>query len=151
MLLFCFATQSFSEIGQSAAELWPENDSQKTVGCYIWYSEKGTGRGRSPPRTLLAVPNVTAQPSMASVPITVPLLCGFNVVIKGLNVRVTAVVGVGIGYIVLNALVAIYYNVIIAKALYYIFGSFTSELPWASCGHDWNTDDCRDTSRRYSS
>jgi len=41
------------------------------VGSYIWYSEDGTGRGRSPPRPLLAVPNVTAHPSMASVPITV--------------------------------------------------------------------------------
>ena len=28
----------------------------------------GTGRGRSPPRPLLAVPNVTANPSTASVP-----------------------------------------------------------------------------------
>ena len=36
-----------------------------------WYSEQGTGRGRSPPRPLLAVPNVTAHPSTASVPITV--------------------------------------------------------------------------------
>jgi len=58
------------------------------VGCYIWYSEKGTGWGPSPPRPLLAVPNVTAHPSMASVPITVlmynnPLICGFNVAIKG--------------------------------------------------------------------
>jgi len=57
------------------------------VGCYIWYSEEGTGWGRSPPRPLLAVPNVTAHPSTASVPITVslyngPLLCGFNVPIK---------------------------------------------------------------------
>ena len=38
---------------------------------------------------LLAVPNVTAHPSTASVPITVllhdgPLLCGFNVAITGL-------------------------------------------------------------------
>ena len=37
-----------------------------------------------------AVPNVTAHPSTASVPITVllydgPLLCGFNVAIKGLT------------------------------------------------------------------
>jgi len=59
------------------------------VGCYIWYSEEGTGRGRSPPRPLLAVPNVTGHLSTASVPITVllydgPLLCGFNVAIKGL-------------------------------------------------------------------
>jgi len=44
-------------------------------------------QGRSPPRPLLAVPNVTAHPSTASVPITVllynsPLLCGLNVWIK---------------------------------------------------------------------
>jgi len=57
---------------------------------YIWYSEEGTWRGRSPPRPLLAVPNVTAHPSSASVPITVlpyngPLLCGFNEPIKGLT------------------------------------------------------------------
>ena len=43
----------------------------------------------APPRPLLAVPNVTAHSSTASVPITVllydgPLLCGFNVAIKGL-------------------------------------------------------------------
>jgi len=35
------------------------------VGCYIWYSEEGIGRGRSPPRPLLAVPNVTAHSSVA--------------------------------------------------------------------------------------
>jgi len=40
---------------------------------------------------LLAVPNVTAHPSKASVSITAllyngPLLCGFNVAIKGLTV-----------------------------------------------------------------
>jgi len=45
---------------------------------------------RSPPRPLLAVPNVTAHPSTATVPITVllyngPLLCGFNMFIKGLK------------------------------------------------------------------
>ena len=47
-----------------------------------------TGRGRNPPRPLLAVPNITAHPSTASVPITVllysgPSLLGFNVPIKG--------------------------------------------------------------------
>jgi len=36
------------------------------VGCYIWYSEEGTGP--SPLSPLLAVPNVTAHPSTASVP-----------------------------------------------------------------------------------
>jgi len=47
-------------------------------------------RGIDAPGGLLAVPNVTAHPSTASVPITVllyngPLLCGFNAPIKGLN------------------------------------------------------------------
>ena len=54
------------------------------VGCYICY--------RGPPSPLLAVPNVTVHPSMASVPITVllyngPLLCVFNVGIKGLSMN----------------------------------------------------------------
>ena len=38
------------------------------VGCYIWYSEEEPGRAGAPPRPLLAVPNVTAHPSTASVP-----------------------------------------------------------------------------------
>jgi len=64
----------------------------KLVHCYIWYSEDGPGRAMAPPSPLLAVPNVTAHPSTASVPITLllydsPLLCGFNVVIKGLKVH----------------------------------------------------------------
>jgi len=62
--------------------------------CYIWYSEEGTERVRSPPSPLLVVPKVTAYPSTASVPITVllyngPLLCGLNVRIKALIRQVT--------------------------------------------------------------
>jgi len=49
------------------------------------------GWGPSPPRPLLAIPNVTAHPSTVSVPITVllyngPLFCDFNVSMKGLTV-----------------------------------------------------------------
>ena len=60
------------------------------MGCYIWYSDEGLGRAAAPPSPLLVVLNVTAHPSTASVPITVllydgPLLCGFNVAIKGLS------------------------------------------------------------------
>ena len=59
------------------------------MGYYIWYSEEGIGWSCSPLKLILAVPNVTAHPSMASVLIAVllynsPLLCGFNVGIKGL-------------------------------------------------------------------
>jgi len=61
-----------------------------TGGCYIWYSEEGPGRAAATPSLLLAVPNVTAQSSTTSVPITIllydgPLLCDFNVAIKGLS------------------------------------------------------------------
>jgi len=60
------------------------------VGNYIWYSEEGPGRAAVPssPVPLLAVPNVTAHISTVSVPVTLllyngPLLCGFNVPLKG--------------------------------------------------------------------
>ena len=59
------------------------------VACHIWYrEEEETGQDRSPPRPIIAVPNVTAHPLTASVPITLllyngPLLCGFNVPLKG--------------------------------------------------------------------
>jgi len=60
------------------------------VECYIWYNEEGPGWAAASPSPLLAVPNVTAHPLTASVPITVllydgPLLCSFNVAIEGLR------------------------------------------------------------------
>jgi len=63
---------------------WPLTSNKR----YIWYSEEGTVRGRSPSRPLLAVPNVTSHQSTPGVPITVLLyngllLCGFNVPVKG--------------------------------------------------------------------
>ena len=50
------------------------------------------GTAAAPPNPLLAVPNVTAYSSTASAAITVllysgPLICGFNVPMKGLNRR----------------------------------------------------------------
>jgi len=38
------------------------------MGCYVWYSDEGPGRARAPPSPLIAVPNVIAHPSTASVP-----------------------------------------------------------------------------------
>ena len=58
------------------------------MGCYIWYSEDGPGQAVALPSPLFAVPNVTVHSSTASVPVTVcdgPLLCSFNVVIRGLT------------------------------------------------------------------
>lgn len=39
------------------------------------------------------------------------------------------------------------YVIIMAWAFFYLFASFSTELPWASCGHDWNTDLCLDSSQ----
>ena len=52
------------------------------TGCYIWYSEEGTRRGRSPPWPLLAIPNVTAKCNAVSagspIYITDKLQCVLN-------------------------------------------------------------------------
>ncbi|NWQ82335.1 SC6A7 protein, partial [Columbina picui] len=52
--------------------------------------------------------------------------------------------GVGMGTILIVSLVAIYYNMIIAYVLFYLFASLTSDLPWQHCGNWWNTDLCLD-------
>ena len=39
--------------------------------------------------------------------------------------------------LVVSLIVAIYYNVILGYCLYYIFASFTSEVPWAKCSSEW--------------
>ncbi|GFO12985.1 sodium- and chloride-dependent glycine transporter 2-like, partial [Plakobranchus ocellatus] len=60
----------------------------------------------------------------------------------------------GLGYtmVSLAAIISIYYNVVVATAIYFLFASMQSELPWASCGNDWNTCNCRtyDMSRNLS-
>uniref|UniRef100_A0A669DAQ5 Transporter n=1 Tax=Oreochromis niloticus TaxID=8128 RepID=A0A669DAQ5_ORENI len=37
---------------------------------------------------------------------------------------------------------SIYYIIILAWAFLYLFSSFNSELPWASCKNSWNTETC---------
>ncbi|KAK5872706.1 hypothetical protein PBY51_013381 [Eleginops maclovinus] len=41
--------------------------------------------------------------------------------------------GVGLSVVLISTFMSIYYNVIIAYSLYYMFASFQSPLPWASC------------------
>ena len=71
------------------------NNMKLVHGCMglLHLVQRGEDRtGSQPTQALLAVPNVTAHPSTASVPITVLLLCGFNAPITGLILRTLAVV-----------------------------------------------------------
>ncbi|ESO89894.1 hypothetical protein LOTGIDRAFT_124265, partial [Lottia gigantea] len=49
--------------------------------------------------------------------------------------------GVGVAMVIVSALTSIYYNMILAWAQFYLFASFTSELPWTSCVQKWNTEE----------
>ena len=77
-------TVSYSAISNNMKLVyWP------SMGGLLHLVQRGKDwAGRSSPRPLLAVQNVTAHPSTASVPITVllyngPLFCGFNVPTEG--------------------------------------------------------------------
>jgi hypothetical protein len=50
--------------------------------------------------------------------------------------------GLGVSMVITNLMVAMYYNVIIAWCLYYLFASMTDKLPWESCDNLWNTAYC---------
>ncbi|KAM9127787.1 sodium- and chloride-dependent neutral and basic amino acid transporter B(0+) [Pangshura tecta] len=52
--------------------------------------------------------------------------------------------GVGITMVIITTLVTVYYNVIIAYALYYLFASFQSVLPWSDC-FAWADENCSRT------
>ncbi|XP_071086750.1 sodium-dependent proline transporter-like [Haliotis cracherodii] len=54
--------------------------------------------------------------------------------------------GAGYAMVITSAVVAIYYNVIIMYAIYYMFVSFVNlddKLPWETCNNDFNTKLCR--------
>ncbi|XP_076446876.1 sodium- and chloride-dependent glycine transporter 1-like [Babylonia areolata] len=55
--------------------------------------------------------------------------------------------GVGIGMVMVSSIVCIYYNVVIAWTIYYLFMSFRATLPWSHCNNDWNSDHCMDTGK----
>jgi len=50
--------------------------------------------------------------------------------------------GIGYATTVITFLMNIYYIVILAWSLYYMFMSFSSVLPWAHCQNEWNTKKC---------
>ncbi|ELT92696.1 hypothetical protein CAPTEDRAFT_1707 [Capitella teleta] len=45
--------------------------------------------------------------------------------------------GLGWAMVMVSALCSTYYNMIIAYTIYYVFASFTSELPWTNCKDEW--------------
>ena len=74
-------------------------------------------------------------------------LCIFPFIVQfwGISVKqlfVVIILGIGYAIIVVLLLVNTYYNVLIAYALFYLFASITSELPWGKCDNKWNTDYC---------
>jgi len=36
-----------------------------------------------------------------------------------------------------SAMTSMYYNMVLAWSIYYLFASFTSELPWTNCNKDY--------------
>ena len=53
--------------------------------------------------------------------------------------------GVGWATVLINFMMAMFYNTIISWAVFYLvksFGSIGSELPWKHCDHPWNSNCC---------
>ncbi|CAK8672268.1 unnamed protein product [Clavelina lepadiformis] len=58
---------------------------------------------------------------------------------------VPIVKGLGFAMVVISVYVGIYYNVVITYTLFYLFSSFTADVPWRGCGNPWNTNECVDS------
>ncbi|XP_010790516.1 sodium- and chloride-dependent creatine transporter 1-like [Notothenia coriiceps] len=56
--------------------------------------------------------------------------------------------GLGLASMVIVFFCNTYYIMILVWGLYFLFHSFTNELPWATCGHPWNTPNCTQDFRR---
>ena len=50
--------------------------------------------------------------------------------------------GIGYATTIIVFLLNCEYNIILTWALYYIFASFNSVLPWSHCDNPWNTVNC---------
>ncbi|KAJ8280741.1 hypothetical protein GJAV_G00058460 [Gymnothorax javanicus] len=54
--------------------------------------------------------------------------------------------GIGYGALLIMFYSCLYYIIILAWALLYLYYSFSPQLPWASCSNTWNSDRCVDFS-----
>ncbi|XP_070206051.1 sodium-dependent dopamine transporter-like [Littorina saxatilis] len=52
--------------------------------------------------------------------------------------------GIGWAVVLIAFYTDFFYNVVIAWCLHFFFASFTTDLPWTSCGNEWNTPLCYD-------
>ncbi|CAG2111419.1 unnamed protein product [Medioppia subpectinata] len=50
--------------------------------------------------------------------------------------------GIGYGMVIVSAIVMLYYNMIIAWTIFYMFVSFNKQLPWERCDPQWRTPLC---------
>ncbi|XP_071951554.1 sodium- and chloride-dependent glycine transporter 2-like isoform X2 [Antedon mediterranea] len=50
--------------------------------------------------------------------------------------------GIGYAMVCISGIVTVYYNLVLAWALFFFFKSFTKDLPWKGCENTWNTDAC---------
>ena len=78
-------------------------------------------------------------------------MCSYVEIVQGetiwQNQFTLGVAGVGIGMVMVSSIVCIYYNVIIAWTIYYLFMSFRATLPWSHCNNEWNSENCIDTGK----
>ena len=58
-------------------------------------------------------------------------------------------VGIGISSFIINCFIAVYYNVIIAWVLYFLFHSFRSRLSWGFCFGEYTLDYQRNESQVF--
>ncbi|KAL4659542.1 sodium- and chloride-dependent betaine transporter-like [Arapaima gigas] len=58
--------------------------------------------------------------------------------------------GIGIASQVIVVYLNVYYIVVLAWALFYLFNSFMNPLPWSTCNNQWNTDSCQNQSSLHS-
>ncbi|KAJ6219509.1 hypothetical protein RDWZM_005321 [Blomia tropicalis] len=52
--------------------------------------------------------------------------------------------GIGYAMFVMGLFVGVYYNMIVAWSIYYVYSSFTvlPSVPWSNCNNTWNTERC---------
>src|SRR5256885_1274882 len=47
--------------------------------------------------------------------------------------------GLGYGMVAVSSIVMLYYNLLIAWTIFYLFASFSTHLPWSECDPVWST------------